>query len=761
MKKDPVKENRLLHKMMEQADMGWWRANLENKTFCCSDYLARLFGLNRNVVSYADFIQLIREDYRLLVNKKFMHSLKTNVYKEAFPIHTIQGERWIRSELVEVECDESGQPTAATGFTRVIDKVAPEDLGVKEDHNRLHTLVERTRHIHNLLQYIPVGYMRVHLLSYTAQQVVDYLLVDINPTGADFLGRSASESIGKTARELGINVPQQSDAMLTALKESYSEFTAFFKKSGRYCQCMLYKADDEELVVLFFDVSNQIRATDALDQSEKLLRRVYSNIPVGIEVYNDKGILIELNEKQMDILGVSFKEEVLGVCLFDNPNLDQAFLERLERDSYVEFARKFDFSKVGPYFKTSKKQGIIDLEGNFTIIHDDKGQLIYYLVVVFDRTEENKAKNKIREFESFFRMAGEQAQVGYAYFNVLTKEGYAQNTWYRNIGEEENTPLSDILGRYSHLHPDDREKLLLLREETLTGETDTIKIEVRVRRPGRPYTWTNLNLLVQDYRPQEGVIEVACITYDITKLKDAQSKLLIAKEKAEEANRLKSAFLANMSHEIRTPLNAIIGFSELLMLGENPEEAEQYMRIIKKNNELLLQIISDVLDIAKIEAGKMEFALSRIDARPMCRELVQQYASKHTADVQLVLEEELPECVVIGSIHPLRQVFSNFINNALKFTNTGRITLGYNVFDKEVEFYVNDTGVGIPENQRASVFERFVKLHDFVPGTGLGLPICKGIVEQLGGQIGVSEGRGGVGCRFWFTLPKAETDQLS
>ncbi|MCD8080957.1 MAG: ATP-binding protein [Bacteroides sp.] len=758
MEKDPVKEIRLLHKMMEQADMGWWRADLENKTFYCSDYLAKLFGLNGNVITYADFVHLIREDYRLLVNKQFMHAFTTNLYKEAFPVHTIQGERWIRSELVEVETNADGQPVAATGFTKVIDKVAPEDLEVKEDHNRFHTLVERTRHIHNLLQYIPVGYMRVHLLSYTDQQVVDYLLVDINPTGADFLGRSASESIGKTARELGINVPQQSDAMLTAMKESHSEFTTFFKKSGRYCQCMLYKADEEELVVLFFDVSNQVRATDALDQSEKLLRRVYSNIPVGIEVYNDKGILIELNQRQMDVLGISSKEDVLGVCLFDNPNLDQEFLEKLERDKYVEFSRKFDFSKVGPYFKTSKKQGIIDLEGNFTIIHDVKGQLIYYLAVVFDRTEENKAKNKIREFESFFRMAGEQAQVGYAYFNVLTKEGYAQNTWYRNIGEEESTPLSAILGIYSHLHPDAREKLLLLREETLTGETDMIKIEVRVCRPDGEYTWTNLNFLVQDYRPQERVIEVACITYDITELKDAQSKLQIAKEKAEEANRLKSAFLANMSHEIRTPLNAIIGFSELLMLGENPEEGEQYMRIIKKNNELLLQIISDVLDIAKIESGRIDFALSGIDAYPMCRDVVQQYASKNTTEVQIVLEEDLPECKVIGCMNPLRQVFSNFINNALKFTDAGEITLGYKVLDKEVEFYVNDTGLGIPENQRASVFERFVKLHDFVPGTGLGLPICKGIVEQLGGRIGVSEGRGGCGCRFWFTLPKAPAD---
>jgi len=758
---DPVKENRLLHKMMEQAGMGWWIADQRDKSFSCSDYLAELFGINGNKISYGDFVHLIREDYRLLVNKQFVYSHTTEFYKESFPVRTVQGEIWIRSEIVEREFDENGVLVVARGFTKIIDKIESHDIEARQAHTQLYSLVNKSNHIHNLLQYIPIGYMRVSLLTYTDEEVVDYLLVDINPTGAEFLGRSASESIGKTARELGINVPQQSVAMLTALKESFSEFTTFFKKTAKHCHCVLYKAEDDELVILFFDVSKLVKTTEALDQSEKLLRTIYGNIPVGIEVYNEKGILVELNDKQMDILGIGSKEDALGVCLHDNPNLDKDFFELLDKERYVEFSRKYDFACVGDYFKTSKKSGVIDLEGNFTQIHDVKGQLLYYLVVVFDRTEENKAKNKIREFENFFQLAGELAEVGYAYFNALTKEGYAQSMWYKNVGEKEGIPLSDILGNYSHLHPEDRVKLLSMRECTLSGELNTIKQEVRVRRPDGGYSWTNMNFLIQDYRPEEGVVEVACITYDITELKDAQFKLTIAKDKAEESNRLKTAFLANMSHEIRTPLNAIVGFSELLMMEQDDGSRYEYIEIIKKNNELLLQIISDVLDLSRIESGKLDFTLSEISAYALCHDLVQQYTQRNTEEVVIVLEEGLIDCEILGTLNPLKQVISNFVSNALKFTRKGQITIGYTIHGEEVEFYVNDTGMGIAEDKRDSIFERFIKLNDFVPGTGLGLPICKGIVEQLGGQIGVREGKNGVGSCFWFTLPKAIRDSYT
>lgn len=254
------------------------------------------------------------------------------------------------------------------------------------------------------------------------------------------------------------------------------------------------------------------------------------------------------------------------------------------------------------------------------------------------------------------------------------------------------------------------------------------------------------------YSVQEN--EIICLFSDITESHNSKTKLIEAKEKAEGSDRLKSAFLANMSHEIRTPLNAIVGFSDLLTETDDLEERKAYSQIVHKNNELLLQLITDILDISKIEAGTLDIVYTDVDINQMCSEIIHAYSLKtQDSPVKVTFDEYMPRCVIRSDKNRLTQILNNFINNALKFTHEGGISLGYHLVGKDkIKFYVRDTGTGIAKENLDAIFTRFVKLDSFVPGTGLGLPICKSLIEQMGGEIGV-ESEVGKGSYFWFVHP--------
>lgn len=242
------------------------------------------------------------------------------------------------------------------------------------------------------------------------------------------------------------------------------------------------------------------------------------------------------------------------------------------------------------------------------------------------------------------------------------------------------------------------------------------------------------------------------ISWDITNMQNIEQELIQARIKAEQSDRLKTAFLANMSHEIRTPLNAIVGFSRLMTTADNPEDEKLYSDIINQNSEILLQLINDILDLSKIEAGTLEYVRQPMDLGELCRSIYEIHKDRVQEGVTLILDNKDASLVINEDKNRIMQVITNLITNAIKFTFAGEIRFGFELKEDHIDFYVKDTGMGISEEKMKSIFERFVKLNTFVQGTGLGLAICRMIVEKLGGEITV-DSQLDKGSTFRFTIP--------
>ena len=500
------------------------------------------------------------------------------------------------------------------------------------------------------------------------------------------------------------------------------------------------------------DGPDMASAYQALQYSERLLSNIFKYLPIGIELYDMDGVLVDLNDKELEMFHIEKKEDVLGINLFENPIFPKEMKERLKKNEDADFTFRYDFSKVGSYYQNTQKQGTIDLMTKVTTLYNSEHQPINYLLINADKTETTVAYNKIQEFEEFFELVGDYAKVGYAHFNILSGHGYAQKSWYRNVGEADEAPLSDIFGTYRHFHPDDRTLLIRFLDDARKGLTTKLSKEMRVLREDGTYTWTHVNLLVKKYAPQDRIIEIISINYDITELKRTEEMLVKARDKAEASDRLKSAFLANMSHEIRTPLNAIVGFSSLLTSTENAAEKELYNSLIGHNNKLLLNLINDVIDLSKIESGYLELRPDWVNLTELLDESVAEYVHQVPSGVELLTNYPAHDSLVELDRLRIKQILSNFLSNALKNTTTGHVEVFYEVDHQSVRIGVKDTGRGIPQNMLEKIFERFEKLDSFAQGAGLGLPICKLIVEKMNGRILV-DSQLGIGTTFIIELP--------
>ena len=794
----------------QMAKMGWWESDLKNKEYICSDFIVDLLGLESNRISFTEFHQRIREDHRLRLKNEYMSLSYLETYEQMFPIRAKDGEIWVYSKINFQKPDKEGYRNM-TGFLQYIDRPIDTTDGNIDFFQVNNLLYQQTNISYSLLAFLQCDDV-TQVVNKTLGDLLHQFLGDriyifeINrkEQRQDCTYEVTAEGISKEQEFLS-NIPWDPSTWwnhqiaerraiilntLDDMPEEAAEYRQTLEMQDIKSLMVVPLISKEEVwgymgidmvrtqrswsnvdYQCFSSLANiisiciELRKSElqakedrlALDNSEKILRNIYKNLPAGVELYDKDGYLVDINDKELEIFGLSDKHEALGVNLFDNPNIPLEVKEKLRAKEDVNFSINYDFSKINQYVD-SRRNGIINLTTKVTALYDSQNRFINYLFINIDTTETTNAYTKIQEFENLFLLIGDYAKVGFAHFNVLTRDGYAQDTWYRNLGEKEGIPMPQVIGVYAHVVPEDQAVLKNFVGEVKTGKATSLRKEVRVCRENGKYTWTSINVMVRDYRPQDGIIEMLCINYDITPLKETEQKLIIARDKAEELDRLKSAFLANMSHEIRTPLNAIVGFSSLLAETDSRNERQEYIKIVQENNELLLQLISDILDLSKIEAGTFNFVYTNVDVNETCAEIIKSMSMKVSKGVELIFEEPFPECYIYTDKNRFTQVISNFINNALKFTQQGCITLGYEqVSHQKIKFYVRDTGMGIPEEKQKSVFERFVKLNTFVQGTGLGLSICKSIVSQMGGEIGVDSTEG-VGSCFWFTHPYHAAD---
>ena len=303
------------------------------------------------------------------------------------------------------------------------------------------------------------------------------------------------------------------------------------------------------------------------------------------------------------------------------------------------------------------------------------------------------------------------------------------------------------------IYPDDRGIFEAIYNNLLAGESCKIGLELRLDLLNTgEYKWVDLKGVAQEFDERGKVTKVLGFIADIQKRRDDEQALIEAKQRAEESDRLKSAFLANVSHEIRTPLNAIVGFSEVIAHTEGECEREEYLDIVKANSNLLLHLINDILDLSRIESGRMEFIDENIQMDELCEELRQMHQMRIKNDVKVIFERPAVSLTIVSDSHRLRQLYSNLISNAIKYTEKGSITLGYKLKGNMMEGYVRDTGSGIPVEKLNNVFGRFEKLDLLKQGFGLGLSICKSILDKMGGKIWV-ESELGVGSCFYFSIP--------
>lgn len=614
----------LLQKSLDASGIGWWRLDFGQREMTCSQLAAELFGADRTRISFEEVYLLPGEEHRARIYTRCAALKVSDTLDETFV--TANGGRCLQVRAVEAGNDPRTGVRTVFGTVRRITEGTPENADLASINQSYKATQRNYSHLAQLIEHLPIGYLRVNILRDKSGEAVDYLLSYINQQAGSILGIRTQDHAGKTAREVGIDPLKHIPTFEHIPSRSFWEQTGKSPDGKRSYRCLIYNTpgDDDELVILLEDITDATRSREQLD-----------------------------------------------------------------------------------------------------------------------------------DFENLFSLVSDFAHVGCVNYNLLTGEGYTKGPWVQNYGEREDTPVSQIIGTWQYVHPDDRDRMKQLLARLERGEITSCADEVRVIRPDEPMRWLMTHVICRDYRPEEGVIDLACVNYDITKLKRTEEELREAKERAEESNKLKSAFLANMSHEIRTPLNAIVGFSELLANENRDETRREYTDIILRNNTLLLQIISDVLDLARIESGRMDIERTQFDARDLCREIADSLRLQRRPGVELRVKEGLPELFITEYRQGLAQVLNNFTRNALKFTGKGSVTIGFRRIPGHIRFYVRDTGIGIAPEDRERIFERFVKLDTFTQGTGLGLSICKSIAEQLGGSVGVDSVTGEGSC-FRIDIPSGE-----
>ena len=553
----------------------------------------------------------------------------------------------------------------------------------------------------------------------------------------DFKGMRMQDMVPKEAYH---NIHNNLQKVISTGRGSTAHHELDVDGTLHYYENRIFPLDEEYVLIMCRDISERV----ATQQNLEIFKRVLDKVSDSILAVSVDGTLVYANRQFIEEYGV--KEELGTQKVYDLPvslNTKEIFDKRVQeiRDNGGNFAYRAKYTRVG-----ETKLRVHQVSA--FMIQNQGEEMIWFFTQ--DITDVIKNRDELRELN--YLMDAILNNIPVYLFVKDPEDDFRYLYWNKAFASHSKIPASKALGRtdfevfpeYENAEKFHRDDLELIR----TRERMEMQ-ETYVTATGEPRIVQTLKTLV----PLEGRTPLIIgISWDITNIQNIEQELIFARIKAEQSDRLKTAFLANMSHEIRTPLNAIVGFSHLMTIADNAEDEKLYSDIINQNSEILLQLINDILDLAKIEAGTLEYIRYPMDLGELCRNVYEMHKDRVQTGVVLILDNKDTSLIINEDQNRIMQVVTNLITNAIKFTFKGEIRFGFEVREEYIDFYVKDTGMGISEEKIKMIFERFVKLNTFVQGTGLGLAICRVIVEKLGGEI-TAESKLNEGSTFRFTIP--------
>lgn len=485
---------------------------------------------------------------------------------------------------------------------------------------------------------------------------------------------------------------------------------------------------------------------------DELLSLFPDYLPLGLGVYDKDGFLKYANKVTLMMFGVTMKD-IYNINIFDDPNITDQDKVKLRNGLDVSFETDYDFELSKSFYESQIKGVRKYFLTRVSIMRDVEGNRQGYLLSCEEVTDKKAREREI--LDGYRKIKAIQQELALALgAGKLVSWRYQidEQAFYKFDDRIENLERETLETICGYIHPDERENFRMLLSNIADKQAPTTgNIVLQVREQGEE-EYNRYYSFVYDARKNEAgyITAITFIQRDVTEDVKYQQNLISAKNKAEEADKLKSTFLANMSHEIRTPLNAIVGFSALLSDAEDTEEKSEYKQLIETNSEILLKLIGDILDLSKIEVGSLDINRQEMDLSHMCYELYRSFAQRiKNPDLTLKLVDPYARCIAKFDKHRFIQVFTNFVTNAIKYTPRGEIVMGYECAPGKVRIYVKDSGIGIPDEKKNRIFGRFEKLDNFAQGTGLGLSICKAIADATGGEVGF-ESKVGEGSEFWY-----------
>ncbi|MDF9831747.1 ATP-binding protein [Parabacteroides sp. PF5-6] len=491
-------------------------------------------------------------------------------------------------------------------------------------------------------------------------------------------------------------------------------------------------------------------------KSNAIFKIVFEALPIGIELYDENGYLIDINPYDLNILGTT-REEILGINLFDNPTISAENLERIRSGKEATFENDYNYNTINEkgYYATTHSDKVMRLIGKCIPLRDRQDEVFGYVLLVHHDTSYYQEKEKLHDSLEKLKMAINSANSYIWEYDVKKDDiqidfsllDYEHNKIVDTDEAVVQTSRDAHLGR---IHEDDIERVLGQVQQIIADKIPSFTETYRQYFRNELYWYTTF-FRTYKYDENNKPSKIICLTRDITK--ERENELALINEK--EMNRVKTAFIENMSHELRTPLNVIVGFSNIIADTNDTEENSYFIDLIRKNNEILLQIIDSILSFTKIESGAMQYVVNDVDLKEICREAASLKSSNQKDHIQFLFDENLPSIKTRTDRERMVQVIFHLLDNAYKFTNEGTISLHYYPYnEKEVRIEISDTGIGLTEEEISKMFKHFYKADEFQVGLGLGLSIAKKIIEDLGGSVGVNSKKG-EGSTFWFHLPLA------